>query len=75
MNAALLHQELLDEQFIQLEELEAEGSPNFVEEVFTLYSRDSTKTLESIGQMLYVLRSSITSHSSFLMSFKLHLKY
>ncbi|XP_048133251.1 histidine-containing phosphotransfer protein 4-like isoform X2 [Rhodamnia argentea] len=52
MNAALLHQELLDEQFIQLEELEAEGSPNFVEEVFTLYFRDSTKTLESIGQML-----------------------
>lgn len=65
MNAALLHQELLDEQFIQLEELESEGNPNFVEEVFSLYFRDSTKTLESVGQMLYVLRSLITSHSFF----------
>ncbi|XP_030465177.1 histidine-containing phosphotransfer protein 4-like [Syzygium oleosum] len=52
MRQLLLDEELLDEQFIQLEELEAEGNPNFVEEVFSLYFRDSTKTLESVGQML-----------------------
>ncbi|KAF7851159.1 hypothetical protein BT93_L4420 [Corymbia citriodora subsp. variegata] len=52
LRRSLLDEELLDEQFIQLEELEVEGNPNFVEEVFTLYFRDSTKTLESVGQML-----------------------
>ncbi|XP_018725918.2 histidine-containing phosphotransfer protein 4 [Eucalyptus grandis] len=52
MRQSLLDEELLDEQFVQLEELEAEGNPNFVVEVFSLYFRDSTKTLESVGQML-----------------------
>lgn len=48
-------QGLVDEQFVQLEELEDEANPNFVEEVVTSYYRDSGRLILNIEQaLLYV---------------------
>lgn len=38
----------LDEQFYQLEELQDDSSPNFVEEVVTLFFRDSARLSSNI---------------------------
>lgn len=43
-------QYLLDKYFIQLEELEDSDNPNFVEEVITLFFRDSAKLIANIEQ-------------------------
>ncbi|GAV92625.1 Hpt domain-containing protein, partial [Cephalotus follicularis] len=43
---------ILDKQFVQLEKLEEEDNPNFVEEVITLFFRDSTKIITTIEQLL-----------------------
>ncbi|MFS7997949.1 putative HPT domain superfamily protein [Helianthus anomalus] len=43
----------LDEQFIQLEELQDNYNPNFIEEVVTLFYRDSARFLISLDQALY----------------------
>ncbi|CAI9281069.1 unnamed protein product [Lactuca saligna] len=42
----------LDEQFIQLEELQDNSNPNFVEEVVTLFYRDSARFLYNLDQAL-----------------------
>ncbi|KAF2323473.1 hypothetical protein GH714_035646 [Hevea brasiliensis] len=42
----------LDEQFLQLEELQDDANPNFVEEVVTLYYRDSARLILNIEQAL-----------------------
>lgn len=42
----------LDEQFIQLEELQDDANPNFVEEVVTLFYRDSARIIQNIEQAL-----------------------
>ncbi|KAK6912760.1 Signal transduction histidine kinase, phosphotransfer (Hpt) domain [Dillenia turbinata] len=42
----------LDEQFIQLEDLQDDANPNFVEEVVTLFYGDSARLLHSIEQAL-----------------------
>ncbi|XP_055961983.1 histidine-containing phosphotransfer protein 4 isoform X2 [Mercurialis annua] len=42
----------LDEQFLQLEELQDDANPNFVEEVVTLYYRDSARLIHGIEQAL-----------------------
>lgn len=49
---SLFDQGYLDEQFIQLEELQDDANPNFVEEVVTLYYRDSARLVLSIEQTL-----------------------
>ncbi|WOL02051.1 histidine-containing phosphotransfer protein 2-like [Canna indica] len=48
----LFDQGFLDEQFYQLEELQDDASPNFVEEVVTLFFRDSSRLLTNIEQAL-----------------------
>ena len=45
-------QGLLDEQFVQLEELQDDANPNFVEEVVTLFYRDSARLILNIDQAL-----------------------
>lgn len=45
-------QGLVDEQFVQLEELQDDANPNFVEEVATLYYRDSSRLIHNIDQAL-----------------------
>ncbi|WOL00753.1 histidine-containing phosphotransfer protein 2-like [Canna indica] len=52
MKKSLFDQGYLDEQFYQLEELQDEVSPNFVEEVVTLFFRDSTRLVTNIDQAL-----------------------
>lgn len=47
-------QGLVDEQFVQLEELQDDANPNFVEEVATLYYRDSSRLIHNIEQALWV---------------------
>lgn len=42
----------LDEQFIQLEELQDDANPNFVEEIVTLYYRDSSRLVSSLEHTL-----------------------
>ena len=42
----------LDEQFIQLEELQDEDSPNFVEDMVTTFYNNSARLLENIEQAL-----------------------
>ncbi|KAI3463303.1 hypothetical protein Pfo_019966 [Paulownia fortunei] len=52
MKQSLFDQGYLDEQFIQLEELQDDANPNFVEEVVTLYYRDSARLVQNIEQAL-----------------------
>ncbi|WJX91962.1 Histidine-containing phosphotransfer protein 4 [Trifolium repens] len=52
MKQSFFDQGLLDEQFIQLEELQDDINPNFVEEIVTLYYRDSLRLISSIEQAL-----------------------
>ncbi|KAK9102311.1 hypothetical protein Sjap_019565 [Stephania japonica] len=52
MRDALFKQGYLDEQFIQLEELQDDANPNFVEEVVTLFFRDSVRLINSVEQAL-----------------------
>ncbi|WZZ42660.1 hypothetical protein YC2023_038919 [Brassica napus] len=42
----------LDEQFVELEELQDDANPNFVEEVATLYFKDSARLISNIEQAL-----------------------
>ncbi|KAJ0961352.1 hypothetical protein J5N97_000559 [Dioscorea zingiberensis] len=49
----LFHQGVLDEQFMQLQHLQDESSPNFVYEVVTLYFRESEKLLRNLRALLY----------------------
>jgi histidine-containing phosphotransfer protein len=48
----LFLQGYLDEQFNQLEELQDDSSPNFVEEVVALFFKDSSRLLTNIEQAL-----------------------
>ncbi|KAK1360207.1 Histidine-containing phosphotransfer protein [Heracleum sosnowskyi] len=52
MKKSLLDQGFLDEQFLRLEELQDASNPNFVEEVVTLYYRDSARLILNIQQSL-----------------------
>ncbi|XP_027928512.1 histidine-containing phosphotransfer protein 4 [Vigna unguiculata] len=49
---SLFDQGYLDEQFIQLEELQDDANPNFVEEIVTLYYRDSSRLITNLDQTL-----------------------
>ncbi|GAV89688.1 Hpt domain-containing protein, partial [Cephalotus follicularis] len=49
---SLFDQGFLDEQFIQLEELGDDANPNFVEEVVSLYYRDSVRLIHNLEQAL-----------------------
>ncbi|KAG8656428.1 hypothetical protein MANES_04G134100v8 [Manihot esculenta] len=51
---SLFDQGFLDEQFLQLEELQDDANPNFVEEIVTLHYRDSARLILSIEQALSV---------------------
>ncbi|KAF9616522.1 hypothetical protein IFM89_029983 [Coptis chinensis] len=50
--ALLFHQGVLDEQFLQLQQLQDETSPNFVSEVVTIYFRESEKLLRNLRELL-----------------------
>ncbi|RXH74627.1 hypothetical protein DVH24_029348 [Malus domestica] len=52
MRQSLFDEEILDKQFVQMEELEDVHNPNFAEELMTLYFRDSSKLLVSVEKAL-----------------------
>ncbi|XP_009772382.1 histidine-containing phosphotransfer protein 4 [Nicotiana tabacum] len=52
LRQSFFDQGYLDEQFIQLEELQDDANPNFVEEVVTLFYKDSARLIHSIDQAL-----------------------
>ncbi|KAJ1688076.1 hypothetical protein LUZ63_019466 [Rhynchospora breviuscula] len=52
LRKGLFDQGYLDEQFYQLEDLQDDASPNFVEEVVTLFFRDSARLMANIDQAL-----------------------
>ncbi|OMO86652.1 hypothetical protein COLO4_20997 [Corchorus olitorius] len=52
MRRSLFDQGYLDEQFIQLEELQDDANPNFVQEIVTLFYTDSARLIQSIEQAL-----------------------
>lgn len=45
----------LDEQFIQLEELQDDDNPDFVEETVTTFYNNSARFLQNIEHTLYVV--------------------
>ncbi|KAK9273758.1 hypothetical protein L1049_018568 [Liquidambar formosana] len=49
---SLFDQGYLDDQFIQLEDLQDDANPNFVEEIVTLFYSDSSRLIHSIEQAL-----------------------
>ncbi|XP_062220966.1 pseudo histidine-containing phosphotransfer protein 5 isoform X2 [Phragmites australis] len=52
MKKSLFDQGYLDEQFCQVEDLQDEASPNFAEEVVTLFFKDSARLMSNIEQAL-----------------------
>ncbi|KAJ6674166.1 hypothetical protein OIU85_013100 [Salix viminalis] len=52
MRKSLFDQGYLDEQFNQLEDLQDEANPNFVEEVVTLFYSDSSRFIHNIEQAM-----------------------
>ncbi|KAH6758734.1 histidine phosphotransfer protein 6 [Perilla frutescens var. frutescens] len=50
--AILFHQGVLDEQFLQLQQLQDESSPNFVSEVVNIYFHESEKLLRNLRALL-----------------------
>ncbi|MBA0700651.1 hypothetical protein Goari_023010, partial [Gossypium aridum] len=50
MRRSLFDQGYLDDQFIQLEELQDDTNPNFVQEVVTLFYNDSARLIQNIEQ-------------------------
>ncbi|XWS17331.1 hypothetical protein CRYUN_Cryun33cG0058200 [Craigia yunnanensis] len=52
MRQSFFDEEILDEQFTQLEQLQDRENPNFVEEVLNLYFRDSTTLIAKVEQAM-----------------------
>ncbi|KAL3633051.1 histidine-containing phosphotransfer protein 6 [Castilleja foliolosa] len=50
--ALLFHQGVLDEQFVQLQQLQDESSPHFVSEVVNIYFHESEKLLMNLRGLL-----------------------
>ncbi|KMZ69091.1 Histidine-containing phosphotransfer protein 4 [Zostera marina] len=52
IKANLFEQGYLDDQFHQIEELQDDASPNFLQEVVTLFFRDTTRLIDTTEQAL-----------------------
>ncbi|KAE8690436.1 Histidine-containing phosphotransfer protein 6 [Hibiscus syriacus] len=50
--AFLFHQGILDDQFLQLQQLQDENSPNFVSQVVNIYFHESEKLLRNLRSSL-----------------------
>lgn len=48
----MLQHYLDQQQFVQLEDLEDDSNPNFVEEIVTLFYKDSSRLFQKIDQAL-----------------------
>ncbi|KAF9681084.1 hypothetical protein SADUNF_Sadunf06G0188800 [Salix dunnii] len=56
---SLFDQGYLDDQFIQLEHLQDEANPNFVEEVVRLFYSDSVRMIQNIEQAMMINKPDI----------------
>ncbi|VVA41597.1 PREDICTED: histidine-containing [Prunus dulcis] len=70
MRQSLFDQGFLDEQFIQLEELQDDSNPNFVEEIATSYYRDSYRSLQAIELALEKTPRDFSKLDSYMHQFK-----
>ncbi|XP_015934927.1 histidine-containing phosphotransfer protein 4-like [Arachis duranensis] len=70
IRSSLLDQGYLDEQFIQLEELQDNDNPNFVEEVVTLFYTDSARLIYNIDQALLSNPTDFTKLDDYMHQFK-----
>ncbi|XP_023524882.1 histidine-containing phosphotransfer protein 4-like isoform X1 [Cucurbita pepo subsp. pepo] len=70
MRQSLFDQGLLDEQFVQLEELQDDANPNFVEEVVTLCFRDSSRLILNLEQALKKSPLDFNQLDSYMQQFK-----
>ncbi|XP_041020559.1 histidine-containing phosphotransfer protein 4-like isoform X2 [Juglans microcarpa x Juglans regia] len=70
MKRSLLDQGYLDEQFIQLEELEDDDNPNFVEEMVTTFYNNSARLLQNIEQALVSRPIDFTKLDNYMHRFK-----
>ncbi|KAH6758853.1 HPT phosphotransmitter 4 [Perilla frutescens var. frutescens] len=70
MKQSLFDQGYLDEQFVELEELQDDANPNFVEEVVTLYYRDSARLVQNIDQALEKSPLDFSKLDSYMHQFK-----
>ncbi|KAL9251839.1 hypothetical protein AKJ16_DCAP12875 [Drosera capensis] len=70
MRQSLFDQGYVDEQFVQLEELQDETNPNFVEEVATLFYKDSARLLANIDQAMDRTPLDFTKLENYMQQFK-----
>ncbi|XP_022997871.1 histidine-containing phosphotransfer protein 4-like isoform X2 [Cucurbita maxima] len=70
LRQSLFDQGLLDEQFVQLEELQDDANPNFVEEVVTLCYRDSLRLILNLEQALKKSPLDFNQLDSYMLQFK-----
>ncbi|KAF3446725.1 hypothetical protein FNV43_RR11905 [Rhamnella rubrinervis] len=68
---SLIEQEFLDEQqFVQLEDLQDDANPNFVEEIVTLFYTDSTRLFHNIEEALTTRPIDFTKLESYMHQFR-----
>ncbi|KAL8170446.1 hypothetical protein V2J09_022250 [Rumex salicifolius] len=70
MRQSLFDQAYLDEQFVQLEELQDETNPSFVEEVVTLFYKDSARLLNNMEQAMITCSLDFARLDNFMHQFK-----
>ncbi|BAT78368.1 hypothetical protein VIGAN_02103700 [Vigna angularis var. angularis] len=70
IRTSLFDQGFLDEQFIQLEELQDDVNPNFVEEIVTLFYSDSVRLIYNIERGLMSNPPNFTKLDDFMHQFK-----
>ncbi|XP_057968214.1 pseudo histidine-containing phosphotransfer protein 5-like [Malania oleifera] len=67
---SLFDEGLVDKQFVQLEQLEDSNNPNFVEEIVTMFFRDSTKLFATVDEALSKTPLDIRKLERFVHQFK-----
>ncbi|KAL2340091.1 hypothetical protein Fmac_008031 [Flemingia macrophylla] len=70
MRTSLFDEGFLDEQFIQLEELQDDVNPNFVEEIVTLFYTDSVRLIYNIERALMSNPPNFTKLDDYMHQFK-----
>ncbi|KAJ8553313.1 hypothetical protein K7X08_023991 [Anisodus acutangulus] len=70
LRQSLFDQGYLDDQFIELEELQDDANPNFVEEIVTLFYKDSARLIHSIDQALEKQPLDFTKLDNYMHQFK-----
>ncbi|KAK9946616.1 hypothetical protein M0R45_012070 [Rubus argutus] len=71
MRSSLIEQNYLDQQqFVQLEDLEDDSNPNFVEEIVTLFYKDSSRLFQKIDQALHSIPMDFARLDDYMHQFK-----